>query len=1683
MAVAIRVLYVDDEPSLLNIGKLYLERSGDFAVTTIPNAPDGIRLLEQERFDAIISDYQMPGMDGIQFLVEVRTRFGQIPFILFTGRGREEVVIQAINSGADFYLQKGGEFGAQFAELSHKIKQAASRKRADDALRESEEKFRTLAESSRDYIMRYDRQCRHTYMNPAAIRVSGLTEDKIIGKTHRESGFDESMSRFWEEKITGVLETGKPYQTQFAWDSVDGRVVLDWMLTPEFSEDGTVRSVLGVARDITQLKTAEEEQLKKNEELTAAYEQISATEEELRQQYEEITDVQQALRESETRYREFFTVSRDSVFSTSPEGRWIDFNDAILEMFGYESREEMFEVPVPSIYADPEERSAFIRIIERDGYVKEYPTQLKQKDGTVIDTLITAVLVRNPDGSLKAFIGTIRDVTVRKQAEEALRKSEERYRSLFEGVPMGLYRTTPSGQILDINSALVHLLGYPNRESLLAVSVSDIYMDPGDRNRWLTLIEREGIGRDFEVQFRKYDGTIIWVRDTGEAIRNDSGRVIYYNGNVEDITDRKRAEDALRENEESYRTVFENTGTATVVVDESNIISLANTEFGKLSGFSKDDIEGKKSWTEFVVKEDLERMLAQHRLRRQNREKALTHYEFRFVTKSGDIRDIYLTIDVIPGTKKSVASLMDISDRKRAEEALRESEQKFHAMADFTVDWEYWLAPDGSFVYISPSCEVITGYSPGEFIAHPLLLAKIVYPDDTPSYSDHISKVHGCSHIGNLDLRIVRKDGKIHWISHICRPVNGGDGTYLGQRVSNRDITDRKRVEEELLKNTEELYAANEELETSYEEITATEEELRQTLDQLTRNERNLRESEEKYRTIFENTGTATVVIDESNSISLANTEFAHLSGFSKDDIEGKKSWTEFVVKEDLERMLAQHRLRRQNQVKALTHYEFRFVTRSGDIRNIHLTIDVIPGTKKSIASLMDITDRKRAEELYQTVFENTGTAMIILEEDTTVSHVNDEMEKIWGYSRDEIEGRVKWPKLVAAEDLEKMLEYHRLRRTDPDSAPRNYEFRFIHKDGGLRDAALTAAMVPGTKKSVVSLRDITEFKKAEQALRVSEERLKFAIESAHLGLWDLNFVTYDVIHNRQWTEMLGFSGEEMDKPSGWWQERVHPDDLASVTKSNEDHITGRSPYFDCIYRMKHKNGEWRWVHTQGNIISRDRTGAPLRMIGINQDITDHKQAEEALRESNEYLHKLIDFANSPIIVWDPEFRVTRFNHAFEHLTGRTEQEVLGQKIDILFPVESREASLALIKKTLEGERWETVKIPILVSDGTIRIVLWNSANILTAGAELVSTIAQGIDITQSERAETALRESEQKYRTLVEHALEGILILDLQGTILFANNATARTLETDDCAALIGRNVMEFIAPESREDVVRDFICVSQGHDAYLAQYNAISAKGNKFYVESIGKVISYEGKPADLISIRDITERKLAGEAFRQANKKLTLLSSITRHDINNQLLVLMAYLTLLEEKEPDLSSKEYFGKVETAAKRISAMIQFTKEYEQIGVNAPVWQDCRTLVDSTAKQAPLGPVTVKNDLPAGTDVFADPLIVKVFYNLMDNAVRYGGKITMIRFSVQESGDYHLIVCADDGVGILAEEKEKIFNRGYGKNSGMGLFLSREILSITGITIRETGEPGKGARFEMVVPKGAYRSTSTGEK
>jgi signal transduction histidine kinase len=215
---------------------------------------------------------------------------------------------------------------------------------------------------------------------------------------------------------------------------------------------------------------------------------------------------------------------------------------------------------------------------------------------------------------------------------------------------------------------------------------------------------------------------------------------------------------------------------------------------------------------------------------------------------------------------------------------------------------------------------------------------------------------------------------------------------------------------------------------------------------------------------------------------------------------------------------------------------------------------------------------------------------------------------------------------------------------------------------------------------------------------------------------------------------------------------------------------------------------------------------------------------------------------------------------------------------------------------------------------------------------------------------------------------------------------------------------------------------------------------------------------------------------EAFETANKKLNLLSTITRHDIKNQLLGLLGFLELSKEKISDPEILSFIVREETAAQNIQRQIEFTKNYEDIGVRAPQWQNIGMRLYALVSSMSLG----KTDVSASLDqleIFADPLLEKVFENLIDNSLRHGDRVNHMSFSCIPHGERGIaIVYEDDGIGVHETEKERIFEKGFGKNTGLGLFLSREILSITGLNMRETGVYGKGARFEIVVPQGKYR-------
>ncbi len=343
-------------------------------------------------------------------------------------------------------------------------------------------------------------------------------------------------------------------------------------------------------------------------------------------------------------------------------------------------------------------------------------------------------------------------------------------------------------------------------------------------------------------------------------------------------------------------------------------------------------------------------------------------------------------------------------------------------------------------------------------------------------------------------------------------------------------------------------------------------------------------------------------------------------------------------------------------------------------------------------------------------------------------------------------------------------------------------------------------------------------------------------------------------------------------------------------------------------------------------------------------------------------------------------------------------------------------------------------------------------------------------------RSQAELRASEEGYRNLADNLPDYILVHDGE-FIRYANPAAAR-LTGSSGETLAGRSISSFMTAASAEAFRGAISAIRSGESP--APLSGIDIRlGDGTVRHCLIKTVRIEDKgvPAFLSVITDITERKAAEDALSRLNNKLTILSSITRHDIKNQLMALSTYLELTGESLDDVpAASGYLRTGMEVARTMERQIDFTRVYEDMGTTAPVWQNISASVRRAVAALPVRDVKVEVDR-SDLEIYADPLFEKVFYNLIDNALKYGGgAMTAIRISSRETGGGLVVACEDDGVGIPGGEKQHLFERGHGKHTGLGLFLSREILSITGITIAESGEPGKGARFEILVPKDLYR-------
>ncbi len=511
----------------------------------------------------------------------------------------------------------------------------------------------------------------------------------------------------------------------------------------------------------------------------------------------------------------------------------------------------------------------------------------------------------------------------------------------------------------------------------------------------------------------------------------------------------------------------------------------------------------------------------------------------------------------------------------------------------------------------------------------------------------------------------------------------------------------------------------------------------------------------------------------------------------------------------------------------------------------------------------------------------------------------------------------------------------------------------------------------------------------------------------------------------------------------------------------------------------------------------------------LEKKMSDLEAANRQLRLLEEKYRLSFENVTDVIYMIDTDLKILNMSPSVEKILGYKPEELIGRPVSDLkhiFLPESFEKAVSDTRLILQGQTIPTAIYRFLSKDGAVKHGDVSGSPVMHEG-RITGMIAVARDITKRIEAEEALRESGTMFRTLVEHAFDSTIIIDLEGTILFANNSAARTIEAQDSDSLVGRNVMDFVAPESREDVLNDFIELAKGHDSYLAEYSLITGNGRRIRMESVGKLIVFEGKAAVLASMRDITDRIRAAEEkeklrdqLLQAQKMESMgaLAGGIAHDFNNILGAIIGYSELYKEQVRD-RPKVYRGMEEVlnAAGRARDLVQQILTFSRQAVPEKRPTAIIPIVSEVARfiRASLpSTIEIRQKLNATSDVvMADATHMhQLLMNLCTNAGHaMTGKGGMLEIGVEEiaigrekqwlfptldGGRYLKLEVRDTGHGINAEHMEKIFDpyfttKGKGEGTGLGLAVVHGITKDHGGEIKVYSEIGKGTRFSVYLP------------
>jgi len=463
----------------------------------------------------------------------------------------------------------------------------------------------------------------------------------------------------------------------------------------------------------------------------------------------------------------------------------------------------------------------------------------------------------------------------------------------------------------------------------------------------------------------------------------------------------------------------------------------------------------------------------------------------------------------------------------------------------------------------------------------------------------------------------------------------------------------------------------------------------------------------------------------------------------------------------------------------------------------------------------------------------------------------------------------------------------------------------------------------------------------------------------------------------------------------------------------------------------------------------------------------------------HERFAKIVEFSdNDAYIGGASDGTVTDWNNGAELLFGYKAYEIIGRPLSILLSPGRPDDISHLLEKIQEGAAFDQYEMEPMTKDRR-RIHVSLSVSPIKNYQELViGAIIRMHDITERKLREQVMKETEARQRAMITNISDVIAIIDVNRIMRYKSENIEKLFgwKAED---LVGRHFSQTIHTDDWEQIDRVFKkLLEEENISETVEFRYLMKDGSFHIIKLTAKnLVNDPNINGILVNYHDITERRLAEDTIKRANQKLNVLSQLTRKDLINQVVILNSYLELaLDDAVGDGQVIRRIQDGKQAATKITEIVEFTKDYEDMGVKPSVWQNVKLTMLLGLSHMSLGNIQRIIETE-NLEIFADPLLEKVCQRLFENSVRHGDHVTRIRIRYEVIPGGVVIYFEDDGLGIPQEMKEQIFMRAAGTSSVMrSLLFVRDILEITGITIAERGEPGKGVRFEIFVPDGTWR-------